>query len=48
MKSTEISFPIFGSTVSLTAKNLENNEMDMKLKFGEGAVEGRHFYKILT
>lgn len=40
MKSNEIEIPFLGSTVTFSARNLEGNEIDMKMKFGDGAAEG--------
>lgn len=50
IKSNDISFklPIVGSTVTLAGRNLDNDELGFKLKFGSGSeVQGKIFLIVL-
>lgn len=50
IKSNDISLklPIVGSTVTLAGRNLDNDELGFKLKFGSGSeVQGKTFLMFL-
>lgn len=43
LKSHDVTFklPIVGSKVTLGARNLDNEEVDLKVSFSEGEVQGK-------